>query len=362
MLTWLAAFFPIIGAIIAGAAAVLVALVAGGPTDALIVLAAIVVVQQVEGNVLYPVVVGPRLKLHPIVVLVSVAAGGTLAGISGAFLAVPVATVCGALLGYHRERRGQREDAAAVPPAAASSCRTGHGRDDVVLGAGGLQDDRGGGEEHGGGESAARCGPRRAGRRSGRWRARRAGAPHCSRLNRRVVAGQQAGLEQQVLGAGDQDDLLVLDRGVGVEVAGRRSSARSWRGGSGSSRSCSVTRRGRGPARRGRGRRSRPTSSLSQFFRAMPEGARSCTPGEEGRHARGEQQPVDDAPAGRDPAHEGQQLDDDDRDPRHRRRRPDDRLPGVLAGRAQRDAVNTSAASGSSASSVRAVGIMGTGS
>jgi predicted PurR-regulated permease PerM len=116
VLTWLAAFFPIIGAIVAGAAAVLVALVAGGPTDALIVGVAIVVVQQVEGNVLYPVLIGPRLKLHPVVVLVAVAAGGTIAGIAGAFLAVPVATVCGALLASHRERRAKHEDAAAVPP------------------------------------------------------------------------------------------------------------------------------------------------------------------------------------------------------------------------------------------------------
>jgi predicted PurR-regulated permease PerM len=116
VLTWLAAFFPIIGAIVAGAAAVLVALVAGGPTDALIVGVAIIVIQQLEGNVLYPVIVGPRLKLHPIVVLVSVAAGGTIAGISGAFLAVPVATVCAALLASHRERRGRREDVAATPP------------------------------------------------------------------------------------------------------------------------------------------------------------------------------------------------------------------------------------------------------
>jgi predicted PurR-regulated permease PerM len=115
VLTWLAAFFPIIGAIVAGVAAVLVALVAGGPTDALIVGIAIVVVQQLEGNVLYPVIIGPRLKLHPIVVLVAVAAGGTIAGIAGAFLAVPVATICGALLSYHRERRGRREEAAAVP-------------------------------------------------------------------------------------------------------------------------------------------------------------------------------------------------------------------------------------------------------
>jgi len=115
VLTWVAAFFPIIGAVTAGAAAVLVALVANGPTEALIVLAAIVVVQQVEGNVLYPVVVGPRLQLHPIVVLMSVALGGTLAGIAGAFLAVPVATVCAAALNYARERRDRVE--ASQPPA-----------------------------------------------------------------------------------------------------------------------------------------------------------------------------------------------------------------------------------------------------
>src|SRR4051812_18338711 len=110
VLTWVAAFFPIIGAVTAGAAAVLVALVANGPTEALIVLAVIVLVQQVEGNVLYPVVVGPRLKLHPIVVLMAVTAGGTLAGIPGAFLAVPIATVGGALVGFQRERRKCRED------------------------------------------------------------------------------------------------------------------------------------------------------------------------------------------------------------------------------------------------------------
>jgi predicted PurR-regulated permease PerM len=115
VLTWLAAFFPIIGAIVAGAAAVLVALVTNGPTAAVIVLVAIIVVQQVEGNILYPVVVGPRLRLHPVVVLVSVAAGGTLAGIPGAFLAVPIATVLGALIGYQRERRALREEGA--PPA-----------------------------------------------------------------------------------------------------------------------------------------------------------------------------------------------------------------------------------------------------
>jgi predicted PurR-regulated permease PerM len=115
VLTWVAAFFPIIGAVTAGAAAVLVALVANGPTEALIVLAAIVLVQQVEGNVLYPVVVGPRLRLHPIVVLMSVALGGTLAGIPGAFLAVPMATVIATVLTYLRERRDRRDDVKPAP-------------------------------------------------------------------------------------------------------------------------------------------------------------------------------------------------------------------------------------------------------
>jgi predicted PurR-regulated permease PerM len=109
VLTWVAAFFPIIGAIVAGGAAVLVALVSEGPSSALIVLAAIVVVQQVEGNVLYPVVVGPRLRLHPVVVLVAVALGGTLAGIAGAFLAVPVATVAATVIAFLREKRDRRE-------------------------------------------------------------------------------------------------------------------------------------------------------------------------------------------------------------------------------------------------------------
>jgi predicted PurR-regulated permease PerM len=74
-----------------------------------VVFVAIVLVQRVEGNVLYPVVVGPRLRLHPIVVLMSVALGGTLAGIPGAFLAVPVATVAATVVTYLREQRDRRE-------------------------------------------------------------------------------------------------------------------------------------------------------------------------------------------------------------------------------------------------------------
>jgi predicted PurR-regulated permease PerM len=102
-LTFIAAFFPIVGALAAGAAAVLVALVANGLGSALIVLAAIIVIQQLEGNVFYPVVVGRQLNLHPIVMLTALTAGGVLAGIAGAFLAVPLAAVIGAIMEYSRE-------------------------------------------------------------------------------------------------------------------------------------------------------------------------------------------------------------------------------------------------------------------
>lgn len=102
VLTFLAAFFPIVGAVTAGAAAVLVALVANGETAALIVLAAIIVVQQLEGNVLYPVLVGRSLSLHPVAMLVVLGAGAVVAGVAGAFLAVPVAAVIGAIINYAR--------------------------------------------------------------------------------------------------------------------------------------------------------------------------------------------------------------------------------------------------------------------
>jgi predicted PurR-regulated permease PerM len=101
VLTWVAAFFPIIGALAAGVAAVLVALVAKGVGGAVIIAASVIAVQQLEGNVLYPIVVGPRMRLHPAAVLLAVTFGGTVAGVAGAFLGVPVATVCAAALDEH---------------------------------------------------------------------------------------------------------------------------------------------------------------------------------------------------------------------------------------------------------------------
>lgn len=105
VVTWLAAFFPFIGAIVAGSLAVLVALVGNGTGAAIIVAVAIIAVQQIEGNLLYPIVVGPRLKLHPIAVLLAVLIGATVGGVAGAFLAVPIATAGAVLLDLRKQLR-----------------------------------------------------------------------------------------------------------------------------------------------------------------------------------------------------------------------------------------------------------------
>ena len=98
VLTFVTAYVPIVGATVAGAAATLVALVAGGVDDALLVLAAVVVVQQVESQLLSPVVVGRAVHLHPAVVLLAVTAGAIVYGVIGAALAAPLAAVVQALL------------------------------------------------------------------------------------------------------------------------------------------------------------------------------------------------------------------------------------------------------------------------
>ncbi len=109
-LTFFGGFIPIIGALIAGALAVLVALVTVGWGTALAVLALILVVQQVEGNVLSPMLQGKSLGLHAAVVLLAVTAGGTLFGITGAFLAVPAVATAAEVLRYLSERIDDRLD------------------------------------------------------------------------------------------------------------------------------------------------------------------------------------------------------------------------------------------------------------
>jgi predicted PurR-regulated permease PerM len=129
VLTWVAAFFPIVGAVTAGVAAALVTLVARGLDAALIVTAAIILVQQLEGHVLYPMVVGPRLKLHPIVVLLAVTIGATIGGIAGAFLAVPAATVASVVLADARARRGPAPHVDLPSAAEPSHARVDHDRE-----------------------------------------------------------------------------------------------------------------------------------------------------------------------------------------------------------------------------------------
>ncbi len=125
VMTFLGGFVPIVGAFVAGALAVLVALVANGLTTALIVLGLIIVVQQIEGNVLQPMLQSKSMNLHPVVVLLAVTAGSSLFGIIGAFLAVPVAAVAAVLLRYLGEQvdllSPPTESAPPSPPSAADS-------------------------------------------------------------------------------------------------------------------------------------------------------------------------------------------------------------------------------------------------
>ncbi len=103
VLTFVAAFAPIVGAVVVGALAALVALVANGWVAALIVIAIVLVVQQLEGNVLLPYLQGRRLNLHAGVVLLAIVLGSTLFGVAGAFLSVPAVAVAAVVLRYLQE-------------------------------------------------------------------------------------------------------------------------------------------------------------------------------------------------------------------------------------------------------------------
>ncbi len=92
-LVFLSSFIPILGATVSGVVAVLVALVTRGPLVAVLVLAAVVMVQQLESHVLQPLIMGRAVAIHPLAVIVAIAAGVTLAGIIGALVAVPIVAV-----------------------------------------------------------------------------------------------------------------------------------------------------------------------------------------------------------------------------------------------------------------------------
>lgn len=99
---FLFAFIPLVGAVVSGALAVVVALVTQGVFTALMVLIVVLAVQQIEGHVLQPFILGRAVRVHPLAVVLAVAAGGLTAGIGGAVVAVPLVAVTNTVVGYLR--------------------------------------------------------------------------------------------------------------------------------------------------------------------------------------------------------------------------------------------------------------------
>ncbi|HVL26955.1 MAG TPA: AI-2E family transporter [Acidimicrobiales bacterium] len=106
VLTFLGGFIPIVGATVAGFVAAVVALVDGGIVVALLVVAATIVVQQVEGNLLQPLILERAVRLHPLVTVWAVGAGLIVGGFLGAFLSVPLVAIAVAAMSHYRTRAG----------------------------------------------------------------------------------------------------------------------------------------------------------------------------------------------------------------------------------------------------------------
>nr|WP_239068868.1 AI-2E family transporter [Cellulomonas pakistanensis] len=162
-LVFVGSFIPIVGAIATGSVAVLVALVAQGPVVALLMLGVVLLVQQIEGHVLQPFLMGHAVSLHPVAVLLVVAAGSLAAGIVGALFAVPIAAVLNTVVlylhGHDKFPELGTDDHVTLRPPGVYGRRRGIGRGRVRAGAGGS--DPAAGLEPGGarGAGGARRGP-----------------------------------------------------------------------------------------------------------------------------------------------------------------------------------------------------------
>jgi len=129
VLVFLGSFVPIVGAVITGALAVFIALVYLGLVPALWMLGVVLVVQQIEGHVLQPLIMGSAVKVHPLAVVLAVGTGGFVGGIPGAFFAVPFVATANTMVKYVASgvwksdrglppRRGlQVNDTSVAPPA-----------------------------------------------------------------------------------------------------------------------------------------------------------------------------------------------------------------------------------------------------
>ncbi|MCX2969129.1 MULTISPECIES: AI-2E family transporter [Streptomyces] len=111
VIVFLSAFVPLVGAFVSGALAVVVAFVTNGPVTALLVLGIVLLVQQIEGHVLQPFILGRMVQVHPLAVVLSVTGGSLLAGIPGAVLAVPLVAVTNTVVGYLRAYAEERNPA-----------------------------------------------------------------------------------------------------------------------------------------------------------------------------------------------------------------------------------------------------------
>ncbi|MDI6023966.1 AI-2E family transporter [Leucobacter sp. UT-8R-CII-1-4] len=125
ILVFMGSFIPFLGAISTGAIAVFIALVYNGPINALLMLSVVILVNQIEGHVLQPLVMGSAVKVHPLGVVLAVSAGALLAGIPGALFAVPLTAAASAMVNtlveknwdpgqdpvadYHKKNRVHRE-------------------------------------------------------------------------------------------------------------------------------------------------------------------------------------------------------------------------------------------------------------
>jgi predicted PurR-regulated permease PerM len=106
VLVFLGAFVPIVGALASGLVAVLVALVAQGPIVALIMLAAVVAVQQLESHVLQPFLLGRAVAVHPLAIILAIAGGITVAGVVGALVAVPLVACLNGIVRHLADEAG----------------------------------------------------------------------------------------------------------------------------------------------------------------------------------------------------------------------------------------------------------------
>lgn len=97
---FLGSFIPVVGAVLSGTLAILIALIYLNPIAALLMLGIVLAVQQIEGHVLQPLVMGVAVKVHPVAVVLAVAGGGFLAGIPGALFAVPVVATVNVMITY----------------------------------------------------------------------------------------------------------------------------------------------------------------------------------------------------------------------------------------------------------------------